>query len=111
LQASTRYLKKDTKGANALWTSEIPKLKKYKDLDVETTYGKKFEDENGTKIVLSTVDLQMLKFGVMQSASLMKTRDGNSTKACELLNIVAPWLSDQRDFVQFMTKEFNNCGE
>jgi hypothetical protein len=80
-------------------------------LDVETTYGKKFEDENGTKIVLSTVDLQMLKFGVMQSASLMKTRDGNSTKACELLNIVAPWLSDQRDFVQFMTKEFNNCGE
>jgi hypothetical protein len=111
LQASTKYLKKDTKGANALWTTEIPKLKKYKDLDVETTYGKKFEDENGTKIILSTVDLQMLKFGVMQSASLMKTRDGNSTKACELLNIVAPWLSDQRDFVQFMTKEFNNCGE
>ncbi|MFM2037844.1 MAG: hypothetical protein RL432_783 [Bacteroidota bacterium] len=111
LQAATKYMKKDTKGANLIWNTEIPKLKKYKDLDVETSYGKKFEDESGTKIVLSNIDLQMLKFGVIQSASLMKTRDGNSTKACELLNIVSPWLSDQRDFVQFMTKEFNNCGE
>lgn len=111
LQAATKYQKKDTKGANLIWNTEIVKLKKYKDLDIETTYGKKFEDENGMKIILSHLDLQMLKFGVMQSASIMKTRDGNSTKACELLNIVSPWLSDQRDFMQFMTKEFNNCGE
>jgi hypothetical protein len=111
LQASTKYLRKDTKGANLLWNTEILKLKKYKDLDIETTYGKKFEDENGAKIIFSNLDFQMLKFGVMQSATLMKTRDGNSTKACELLNLVAPWLSDQRDFVQFMAQEFNNCGE
>jgi hypothetical protein len=104
-------LRKDTKGANLLWNTEILKLKKYKDLDIETTYGKKFEDENGAKIIFSNLDFQMLKFGVMQSATLMKTRDGNSTKACELLNLVAPWLSDQRDFVQFMAQEFNNCGE
>lgn len=111
LQAATKYVKKDTKGANLLWNTEIPKLAKYKNLDIETAYGKKFEDQTGATIMLSTLDLQMLKFGVMQSATLMKTRDGNSTKACELLNIVAPWLSEERDFVQFMSASFNNCGE
>ncbi|MBM3164402.1 MAG: hypothetical protein FJZ80_02970 [Bacteroidetes bacterium] len=110
-QAATKYMKKDTKGANLIWNTEIPKLKKYIDLDIETTYGKKFKDDMGTSIIISNVDIQMLKFGVMQSALLMKTRDGNSTKACDLLNIVSPWLSEERDFMAFMTTEFNNCGE
>jgi len=111
MQARIKYQKKDTKGANALWNSEIPKLKKYTDLDVETTYGKKFKDEMGKDIILSTIDFQLLKFGVMASTRLMKTRDGNATKACDLINVVSPWLADQRDFTQFVSKDFNNCAE
>ena len=111
LQAALKYSKKDLKGANLIWNTEIPKLKKYQNLEIETVYGKKFKTEIGTELVISKIDLIMLKIGVMKSAVIMKTRDGNSTKACELIKIVTPWFENDREFTMFLNKEFNNCGE
>ena len=99
------------KGANLIWNTEIPKLKKYQNLEIETVYGKKFKTEIGTDLVISKIDLIMLKIGVMKSAVIMKTRDGNSTKACELIKIVTPWFENDREFNLFLDKEFNSCGE
>jgi len=111
LQAVIKYTKKDVKGANLIWNTEIPKLKKYESLNIETVYGVKFKNEIGTELVISKVDLIMLKIGVMKSAMIMKTRDGNSTKACELIKIVTPWFENDREFNLFLDKEFNSCGE
>jgi hypothetical protein len=111
LQAALKYIKKDVKGANQIWASEIPKLSKYVYLDVETAYGKKFKDELGNEVVFSNIDLKILKFGVMKSALLLKSRDGNSTLACELINKVKPWLTKERDFLPFVKEQFNNCYE
>ena len=110
-QAKTKYDKKDTKGANAIWNSEIPKLKKFKNLDIETAYGSKFKDENNKDIIISKTDLKILKYGIIATASLMKSRDGNSTKACELIDIVSSWFAGEPDFTQFVSKELNNCVE
>ena len=80
-------------------------------MNIETVYGVKFKNDIGTELVISKVDLIMLKLGVMKSAMIMKTRDGNSTKACELIKIVTPWFENDREFNLFLDKEFNSCGE
>jgi len=112
LEAYLKFNMKDTKGANLIFTTEIPKLKKYKKLDEETPYGEKFTDENGTEFIMSTVDLKVLKMGVKKVALLMKTRDGGKPfKACELLEAVEPWLIDDKDFASFYSTEFKSCSE
>ena len=111
LQAYIKFIKKDVKGANLIWTTETAKFKKYTNLDEETTYGKKFKDELGNLVIISQTDLQVLKFGVMKSASIMKTRDGNAFKACELLELFEPLLIDDRGFAQFYNTEFNSCSK
>jgi hypothetical protein len=65
----------------------------------------------GNLVILSPTDLQVLKFGVMKSASIMKTRDGNAFKACELLELFEPLLIDDRGFAQFYNTEFNSCSK
>ncbi|NBU48250.1 MAG: hypothetical protein EBS34_12600 [Flavobacteriales bacterium] len=111
LQAAYKFMKKDVKGANQIWADAIPILKKYVQTDGETAYGKKFKDEAGNEIIISNIDLKILKFGVMKSAVLLKARDGNASLACELINIVKPWLTKERDFLPFVKGQFNNCKE
>lgn len=112
MQGYFKFLKKDTKGANLLWNTEILKLKKYIDLDEKTPYGARYKDDLGNEIILSTVDLKVLKLGVMKVAQIMKTRDNQNPKeACKLLSIVEPFLIDDTEFSTFYSKEFKSCQE
>jgi hypothetical protein len=112
MQGYFKYLKKDSKGANLLWNTEILKLKKFVNLDEKTAYGERFKDELGNEIILSTVDLKVLKLGAMKVAQVMKTRDNqNPREACKLLSIVEPFLIDDTEFATFYSKEFNSCQE
>lgn len=112
MQGYFKYLKKDSKGANLLWNTEILKLKKFVNLDEKTAYGERFKDELGNEIILSTVDLKVLKLGAMKVAQVMKTRDNQNPKeACKLLSIVEPFLIDDTEFATFYSKEFNSCQE
>lgn len=112
MQGYFKYLKKDSKGANLLWNTEILKLKKFVNLDEKTAYGERYKDELGNEIILSTVDLKVLKLGAMKVAQVMKTRDNQNPKeACKLLSIVEPFLIDDTEFATFYSKEFNSCQE
>ena len=59
MQGYFKYLKKDSKGANLLWNTEILKLKKFVNLDEKTAYGERYKDDLGNEIILSTVDLKV----------------------------------------------------
>lgn len=112
MQGYFKYLKKDSKGANLLWNTEILKLKKFVNLDEKTAYGERYKDDLGNEIILSTVDLKVLKLGAMKVAQVMKTRDNQNPKeACKLLSIVEPFLIDDTEFATFYSKEFNSCQE
>lgn len=112
MQGYFKYLKKDSKGANLLWNTEILKLKKFVNLDEKTAYGERYKDDLGNEIILSTVDLTVLKLGAMKVAQVMKTRDNQNPKeACKLLSIVEPFLIDDTEFATFYSKEFNSCQE
>ena len=111
-QGCFKYQKKDTKGSTLLWTTEIQKLKKFVNLDEKTAYGSKYKDDQGNEIILSNVDLKVLKLGAMKVAELMKTRDNQNPKeACKLLSIVEPFLIDDTEFATFYRKSFNSCQE
>ena len=112
MQGYFKYLKKDSKGANLLWNTEILKLKKFVNLDEKTAYGERYKDDLGNEIILSTVDLKVLKLGAMKVAQVMKTRDNQNPKeACKLLSILEPFLIDNTEFATFYSKEFNSCQE
>jgi hypothetical protein len=112
MQGYFKYVKKDSKGANLLWNTEILKLKKFVNLDEKTAYGERYKDDLGNEIILSTVDLKVLKLGAMKVAQVMKTRDNQNPKeACKLLSIVEPFLIDDTEFATFYSKEFNSCQE
>ena len=112
MQGYFKYVKKDSKGANLLWNTEILKLKKYVNLDEKTAYGERYKDDLGNEIILSTVDLKVLKLGAMKVAQVMKTRDNQNPKeACKLLSILEPFLIDDTEFATFYSKEFNSCQE
>jgi len=112
MQGYFKYLKKDSKGANLLWNTEILKLKKFVNLDEKTAYGERYKDDLGNEIILSTVDLKVLKLGAMKVAQVMKTRDNQNPKeACKLLSILEPFLIDDTEFATFYSKEFNSCQE
>ncbi|MEY5132907.1 MAG: hypothetical protein RLZZ198_911 [Bacteroidota bacterium] len=112
MQGYFKYLKKDSKGANLLWNTEILKLKKFVNLDEKTAYGERYKDDLGNEIILSTVDLKVLKLGAMKVAQVMKTRDNQNPKeACKLLSLVEPFLIDDTEFATFYSKEFNSCQE
>ncbi len=111
-QGYFKYLKKDTKGSNQLWTTELQKLNAFIDLDEKTAYGSKYKDELGNEIILSNVDLNVLKLGAMKISELMKTRDNENPKeACKLLSIVEPFLIDDTEFATFYSKSFDSCQE
>ena len=111
-QGYFKYLKKDTKGSTLQWTTEIQKLKKFIDLDEKTAYGSKYKDDQGNEIILSNVDLKVLKLGAMKVAELMKKRDNQNPKeACKLLSLVEPFLIDDTEFATFYKKSFNSCQE
>ena len=112
MQGYFKYLKKDSKGANLLWNTEILKLKKFVNLDEKTAYGERYKDDLGNEIILSTIDLKVLKLGAMKVAQVMKTRDNqNPREACKLLSILEPFLIDDTEFATFYSKEFNSCQE
>jgi len=112
LQGYFKYLKKDTKGANLLWTVEIAKLQKFVKLEEESAYGQHYKDDLGNEIVMSKNDLNLLKLGAMKVAQLMKNRDNQNPKeACKLLAIVEPFLIDDTEFATFYSNEFNSCQE
>jgi hypothetical protein len=112
MQGYFKYVKKDSKGANLLWNTEILKLKKFVNLDKKTAYGERYKDDLGNEIILSMVDLKVLKLGAMKVAQVMKTRDNQNPKeACKLLSIVEPFLIDDTEFATFYSKEFNSCQE
>jgi len=112
MQGYFKYLKKDSKGANLLWNTEILKLKKFVNLDEKTAYGERYKDDLGNEIILSTIDLKVLKLGAMKVAQVMKTRDNQNPKeACKLLSILEPFLIDDTEFATFYSKEFNSCQE
>jgi hypothetical protein len=112
MQGYFKYVKKDSKGANLLWNTEILKLKKFVNLDEKTAYGERYKDDLGNEIILSMVDLKVLKLGAMKVAQVMKTRDNQNPKeACKLLSIVEPFLIDDTEFATFYSKEFNSCQE
>jgi hypothetical protein len=111
-QGYFKYLKKDTKGSTLQWTTEIQKLNKFIDLDEKTAYGSKYKDDQGNKIILSKIDLKVLKLGAIKVAELMKTRDNENPKeACKLLSLVEPFLIDDTEFATFYKKSFNSCQE
>ncbi|MEY3048729.1 MAG: hypothetical protein RL365_767 [Bacteroidota bacterium] len=112
MQGYFKYLKKDSKGANLLWNNEILKLKKFVNLDEKTAYGERYKDDLGNEIILSAVDVKVLKLGAMKVAQVMKTRDNTNPKeACKLLSIVEPFLIDDTEFATFYSKEFDSCQE
>jgi perosamine synthetase len=59
---------------------EILKLKKFVNLDEKTAYGERYKDDLGNEIILSMVDLKVLKLGAMKVAQDIKTMDNQNHK-------------------------------
>lgn len=109
LEAFKHYSSKNVKAANLIWSTEIPKLKKYTSIESEDPYIHLFKDELGNTVQFTGTDLAILKLGITRSALIFKTRDANNFKACELLEIVEPIYIDEKDFAAFYSDEFNSC--
>jgi len=92
LEAAIKYHTKDVKGANAIFTIEIPNLLKLVDID-------KFTD----------ADLKAFKLGIILSAQILAKRDGGNGNACKILDKVSMWLETDREFFSFYEKKLNSC--
>ena len=92
LEAAIKYHTKDVKGANAIFTIEIPNLLKLVDID-------KFTD----------ADLKAFKLGIILSAQILAKRDGGNGNACKILDKVSMLLETDREFFSFYEKKLNCC--
>lgn len=110
LQGYIKYMKKDLKGASTIWNTEITNLKAYVKLDEETPYGNKYKDQLGNELIISNMDIAVLKLGIMKVSELMKIRDKQNTKeACKLLSAAESFLIDDKEFAAFYQDNFKSC--
>ena len=92
LEAAIRYHTKDAKGANTIFTMEIPNLLKLENID-------KFTE----------TDIKALKLGVILSTQILSKRDGGNSNACKILDKVLIWFEGDREFVSLYEEKFNSC--
>lgn len=91
LEAAIKYHKKDIKGANSIYLTEIPKLLKLENVDEFTE-----------------ADLKALQLGVILSAQILENR--KDPNACKILNKVSKWLESDHEFSSFYDEEkINSC--
>ena len=103
---------KNAKVANVIWSAEIPKLLKYERLEVDGKFTNSFKNELGNTIQLTESDIKVLKYGIMYSAIILRERDGNAEKACDLLRKVDPWFQFDKDFRDLFEGDlFSSCAE
>jgi hypothetical protein len=96
LEAALRYSAKDTKTANQIWKTEIPRLNKFKDEDFEN---------------MTEADLMALKYGAMLSAIKLTEISSTNTQACQILNGLKKAFEYDRGFNAFLKSRYNNCIE
>jgi hypothetical protein len=92
LEAAIRYHIKDAKGANSIFTMEIPNLLKLENID-------KFTE----------TDVKALKLGVILSSQILSKRDGGNSNACKILDKALIWFEGDREFVSLYEEKFNSC--
>ena len=92
LEAAIRYHTKDAKGANAIFTMEIPNLLKLENIDEFTE-----------------TDIKALKLGVILSTQILSKRDGGNSNACKILDKALIWFEGDREFVSLYEEKFNSC--
>lgn len=110
LEAYCKYKSKNAKGANLIWSTEIPKLLKYVRQENDGKFTNFFKNELGVLVQLTETDLKILKIGVMLSANVLAERDKNPIKACEMLRKVDPWFQFDQDFRGLFEGEpFSSC--
>ena len=110
LDAYCKYKSKNVKGANLIWTSEIPKILKYERLEVDGNYSNTFINELGKTIQMTESDITVLKYGIMYSASILNERDKDPKTACQILRKVDPWFQFEKDFRDvFEGEPFSSC--
>ena len=98
--------------AIATWKGEIATMKTYKITGKETTYGYKVKDAENVEAIFSTIDIQILKMGVIKAVDeLIKLKGENGLLACELLTVAEPFLVNDREFESFYLKRMKelNC--
>jgi hypothetical protein len=98
--------------AIAAWKGEIATMKGFKITGKETTYGYKVKDAENMEAIFSTVDVQILKMGVIKAVDeLIKLKGENGLLACELLTVSEPFLVNDREFESFFLKRMKelNC--
>jgi tetratricopeptide (TPR) repeat protein len=110
LEAYYKYKMKNAKAANIIWSTEIPKLLKYERLEIDGKFSNSFKNELGNTIQLTESDIKALKYGIMYSAIILRERDKNAEKACELLRKVDPWFQFDKDFRDLFEGDlFSSC--
>jgi hypothetical protein len=92
LEAAIRFNMKDTKNSALIWKEQTKNLLLLGNLDNYTE-----------------TDLKVLKTGIILSAQMLQTKDGNSTEACNLLNKANEWFGKQKDFYAYYDKVMNKC--
>ena len=108
VEAYQKYKTKNAKGANLIWTAEIPKLLKYERGETEEKYNNSFKNELGEWVQFTEADIMVLKYGVMYSAIALKEQ--KNIKACDILKKVDPWFQFEKDFRElYEGSEFNSC--
>jgi hypothetical protein len=98
--------------AIAAWKGEIATMKGFKITGKETTYGFKVKDAENLEAIFSTVDVQILKMGVMKAVDeLIKLKGENGLLACELLTVSEPFLVNDREFESYYLNRMKelNC--
>ena len=93
MEAALRYNAKDTKTANQIWKTEIPRLS---ELDFEN---------------MTDADLMALKYGALLSAVKLTEITSTNTQACEILNGIKKAFEYDRSFNAFLKSRYNNCIE
>jgi len=110
LEAYYKYKMKNAKAANIIWSTEIPKLLKFERLEIDGKFSNSFKNELGNTIQLTESDIKALKYGIMYSAIILRERDKNAEKACELLRKVDPWFQFDKDFRDLFEGDlFSSC--
>ena len=94
LEAALRYDAKDTKTANSIWNSAIPKLSELNENDFDK---------------MTRTDLQILKYGALLSATTLTEITESNSKACTILKSLEKFYEKDKTFTDFIERQYNNC--